>query len=136
MQQPNACATNTCRGTNLACLLQTLTATYLLPNTFVVCVCVCVCVCAHTHMPPLPTHMITAHTTHPSTLPSAVQAENTMEAKGAHATSHTTLLRSKVNMGFLEQETQTWSKRHRHAHTQTEVQSKEGGTQCLSGAII
>ena len=80
---------------------------------------VCVHVCAH--MPPLPPHMMPAHTTHPSTLPSTVQAANTVEEKGAHAMSHTTLLRSKVNMGFLEQETQT--------RTHTELKSKEGGSQ-------
>ena len=64
------------------------------------CVCVCVsdfaCVC----MIPLPLHTSCTHPS-PLTLPSAVQAANTVEAKGAHATSHTTLLRSKVNMGFL-----------------------------------
>ena len=68
-------------------------------------------------------HMMPAHTTppptHPATLPSTVQAAHTVEAKGAHAMSHTTLLRSKVNMGFLEQETQTWRKRQRHGARDT-----------------
>ena len=70
-----------------------------------VCVCVCVCVCVSDFVCVCVHDSTALHTScaHPSplTLPSAVQAANTVEAKGAHATSQTTLLRSKVNMGFL-----------------------------------
>ena len=61
-----------------------------------------------------------SHGARNTTLPSALQAANTVEAKGAHTMSHTTLLKSKVNTGFLEQETHDM-------HTCTDVKSEERG---------
>ena len=99
------------RGTNLACLLQTLTATYLLPNTFVV----CVCVCARTH-----THASIAHThdpyTHHPPIRFAVCSASRKHSGGkrcpCHVTHHTTEVKGEHGLPGAKD-----TDMHTHAHT-------------------